>query len=111
MKIEPWHKIVKLRPGLAEGVLEMKDLAADLHAVHEGKATKDYLDPKSFFELTYPTVHVGFCTTSTSSAKKEDNYFHTASFKLSFSHFRTWSHGCPGGGNFECSLSYLKLFL
>ena len=58
MKIEPWHKIVKLRPGLAEGVLEMKDLAADLHAVHEGKATKDYLDPKSFFELTYPTQNV-----------------------------------------------------
>ena len=58
MKIKPWHKIVKLRPGLAEGVLEMKDLAADLHAVHEGKATKDYLDPKSFFELTYPTQNV-----------------------------------------------------
>jgi hypothetical protein len=58
MTIKPWHKIVQLRPGLAEGKLEMKDLAADLHAVHEGKASKEYLDPSSFFELTYPTQNV-----------------------------------------------------
>ena len=58
MKLKPWHEVVELRPGLTEGMLEMKDLAADLHAVHEGKATQDYLDPTSFFELTYPTQNV-----------------------------------------------------
>lgn len=58
MKMKPWHEIVELRPGLTEGLLDMKDLAADLHAVHEGKATQDYLEPQSFFELTYPTQNV-----------------------------------------------------
>ena len=48
----------KTETRIIEGVLQMKDLAADLHAVHEGKATNDYLDPKSFFELTYPTHNV-----------------------------------------------------
>ena len=58
MAIKPWHEIIELRPRLANGLIEMKDLAADLPAVHEGKATEDYLNPSSFFELTYPTQNV-----------------------------------------------------
>ena len=51
MKMKPWHQIVELRPGLAEGRLDMKDLAADLHAVHEGKAVEDYLDSEAEIEV------------------------------------------------------------
>jgi len=58
MSMKPWHKSVQLRPSLESGQLQLKDFAADLHAVHQGKGSSDYLDPNTFFGQTQPTQTV-----------------------------------------------------
>ncbi len=51
----PWREIVDPHHDVAENRFEQAEYAADLHAVHEGAADRQYLDPQTFFARTYLT--------------------------------------------------------
>ena len=55
-RIEPWHRVVRLKDELRSGALSLAEFAADLHEVTLGEGRRTvYEDPASFFALTYPT--------------------------------------------------------
>jgi len=56
MALKPWYNVVTPREDLREGrPLDASEFAAHLELVRDGKAPKDYTDPKTFFERTYMT--------------------------------------------------------
>jgi hypothetical protein len=52
--IQPWHKVVKLRPDVETGELTLAMFAADLYDVVMQTAKPLYRDAKEFFTLTFP---------------------------------------------------------
>lgn len=55
-KLEPWHKLVRLKDELRTGELTLAEFAADLHEVVLSRGKRPiYEDPRQFFALTYPT--------------------------------------------------------
>lgn len=56
MALKPWYNVVTPRADLREGrPLDASEFAAHLELIRDGKAPKDYTDPKTFFERTYMT--------------------------------------------------------
>lgn len=56
MKLKPWYTVVTPREDLRDGKpLDAAEFAVHLDKVRDGKAPKDYQDPRQFFEKTFLT--------------------------------------------------------
>ncbi len=55
MTMKPWREIAVPHRDVLEGTFQQSEFAADITAVHSGKAPREYLDTISFFERTYIT--------------------------------------------------------
>jgi predicted AAA+ superfamily ATPase len=53
--LKPWRQVVAPHTDVAKGNFLEAEFVADLHAVHTGKATTEYGDPKEFFARTFLT--------------------------------------------------------
>jgi predicted AAA+ superfamily ATPase len=53
--MKPWREIAVPHPDVLEGTFQQSEFAADLTAVHTGKAGREYQDAAAFFERTYIT--------------------------------------------------------
>jgi predicted AAA+ superfamily ATPase len=53
--MKPWREIVVPHPDVLEGTFLQSEFAADLTAVRDGKATREYQDAAAFFERTFIT--------------------------------------------------------
>jgi uncharacterized protein len=53
--MKPWREIVVPHRDVLEGTFLQSEFAADITAVHTGKATRDYQDAAAFFERTFIT--------------------------------------------------------
>src|SRR5205085_6486132 len=55
-KLKPWYDVVELREDLRENrPLDASEFAVHLDQIRDGRAPKDYADPRRFFERTYVT--------------------------------------------------------
>ena len=58
-KLKPWYTVVTPREDLREGKpLDAAEFAVHLGKVRDGRAPKDYQDPKQFFEKTFLTKNM-----------------------------------------------------
>jgi len=55
MSLKPWREIIVPHPDVLKGTFQQSEFAADLTAVHTGKATAEYGDAKAFYERTFIT--------------------------------------------------------
>lgn len=53
--MKPWREIAVPHRDVLEGTFLQSEFAADISAVHSGKATTEYQDPVAFFERTFIT--------------------------------------------------------
>ncbi len=53
--MKPWREIAVPHRDVLEGTFQQSEFAADITAVHTGKATAEYQDPAAFFDRTYIT--------------------------------------------------------
>jgi predicted AAA+ superfamily ATPase len=53
--MKPWREIAIPHTDVLKGTFQQSEFAADITAVHTGKATKEYQDAAAFFERTYIT--------------------------------------------------------
>jgi len=53
--MKPWREIIVPHPDVLKGTFQQSEFAADLTAVHTGKATAEYGDAKAFYERTFIT--------------------------------------------------------
>ena len=53
--MKPWREIAIPHTDVLKGTFQQSEFAADISAVHSGKATTEYQDAKAFFERTYIT--------------------------------------------------------
>ncbi len=53
--MKPWREIAIPHNDVLKGTFQQSEFAADISAVHSGKATAEYQDAKAFFERTYIT--------------------------------------------------------
>ncbi len=59
MSLKPWREIIVPHPDVLNGTFQQSEFAADLTAVHTGKATPEYGDAKAFYERTFITEGMG----------------------------------------------------
>lgn len=55
MTMKPWREIAVPHRDVLEGTFQQSEFAADMTAVHSGKATKEYQDASAFYERTFIT--------------------------------------------------------
>jgi uncharacterized protein len=55
MSLKPWREIAVPHADVLAGTFQQSEFAADITAVHTGKATREYKDPVAFFERTFIT--------------------------------------------------------
>ena len=55
MSLKPWREIIVPHADVLEGTFQQSEFAADITAVHAGKASPEYQDPSAFFERTFIT--------------------------------------------------------
>lgn len=55
MTLKPWREIAIPHPDVLEGTFQQSEFAADMTAVHRGKATPEYQDAAAFFQRTFIT--------------------------------------------------------
>jgi predicted AAA+ superfamily ATPase len=55
MNMKPWREIAVPHRDVLEGTFQQSEFAADITAVHTGKATKEYQDAAAFFDRTFIT--------------------------------------------------------
>lgn len=55
MSLKPWREIAVPHADVLEGTFQQSEFAADITAVHTGKATREYQDAAAFFERTFIT--------------------------------------------------------
>ena len=55
MSLKPWREIAVPHPDVLEGTFLQSEFAADITAVHTGRATREYQDAAAFFERTFIT--------------------------------------------------------
>src|SRR5438034_3646624 len=55
MSLKPWREIAVPHRDVLEGTFQQSEFAADITAVHTGKATRDYQDAAAFFQRTFIT--------------------------------------------------------
>lgn len=53
--MKPWREIAVPHRDVLEGTFQQSEFAADITAVHSGKATKEYQDAAAFYDRTYIT--------------------------------------------------------
>src|SRR5262245_25207357 len=53
--MKPWREIAIPHNDVLKGTFQQSEFAADISAVHSGKAATEYQDAKAFFERTYIT--------------------------------------------------------
>ena len=53
--MKPWREIAVPHPDVLEGTFLQSEFAADITAVHTGKATPEYQDASAFFQRTFIT--------------------------------------------------------
>ena len=53
--MKPWREIAIPHTDVLKGTFQQSEFAADITAVHSGKAPAEYQDAKAFFERTYIT--------------------------------------------------------
>ena len=53
--MKPWRELAIPHNDVLQGTFLQSEFAADMTAVHSGKATKEYQDPVAFFERTFIT--------------------------------------------------------
>ena len=53
--MKPWREIAVPHRDVLEGTFQQSEFAADITAVHSGKATKEYQDASAFFDRTFIT--------------------------------------------------------
>lgn len=53
--MKPWREIAVPHPDVLEGTFLQSEFAADITAVHTGKATQEYQDAAAFFQRTFIT--------------------------------------------------------
>src|SRR4051794_16754139 len=53
--MKPWREIAVPHPDVLEGTFQQSEFAADITAVHTGKATREYQDASAFFQRTFIT--------------------------------------------------------
>jgi len=59
MSLKPWREIIVPHPDVLNGTFQQSEFAADLTAVHSGRATPEYGEAKAFFERTFITEGMG----------------------------------------------------
>ncbi len=64
MSLKPWREIAVPHPDVLEGTFLQSEFAADITAVHSGKATREYQDAAAFFERTFITEGMRLLLTS-----------------------------------------------
>jgi uncharacterized protein len=55
MSNKPWREIAVPHRDVLEGTFQQSEFAADITAVHSGKATKEYQDASAFYDRTFIT--------------------------------------------------------
>ncbi|MGW8159015.1 MAG: ATP-binding protein [Desulfoprunum sp.] len=55
MTLKPWREIVVPHPDVLEGTFQQSEFAADITAVRNGQATREYQDAAAFFQRTFIT--------------------------------------------------------
>ena len=53
--MKPWREIAVPHRDVLEGTFQQSEFAADITAVHSGKATAEYQNPAAFFDRTFIT--------------------------------------------------------
>jgi predicted AAA+ superfamily ATPase len=64
MSPKPWREIIAPHADVLEGTFLQSEFAADITAVHTGKATREYQDASAFFDRTYITEGMRLLLTS-----------------------------------------------
>src|SRR5665213_3305540 len=64
MIMKPWREIAVPHKDVLEGTFLQSEFAADITAVRNGKAGKDYQDSVAFFQRTFITEGMGLLLTS-----------------------------------------------
>ena len=64
MSLKPWREIAVPHADVLKGTFQQSEFAADLTAVHSGKATREYQDAAAFFERTFVTEGMRLLLTS-----------------------------------------------
>ncbi len=64
MSLKPWREIAVPHTDVLEGTFLQSEFAADITAVHTGKATREYQDASAFFDRTYITEGMRLLLTS-----------------------------------------------
>src|SRR6266567_5098848 len=55
MSLKPWREVIVPHRDVLEGTFQQSEFAADITAVHTGKATREYQDAVAFFDRTFIT--------------------------------------------------------
>ena len=55
MSLKPWREVIFPHEDVREGMFQQAEFAADLSAVHDGRAGREYGEPQAFFERTFIT--------------------------------------------------------
>jgi predicted AAA+ superfamily ATPase len=66
MSLKPWREVIVPHPDVLSGTFQQAEFAADLTAVHSGKATPEYGDAQAFYERTFITEGMGRLLTQVS---------------------------------------------
>src|SRR5271167_3770226 len=53
--MKPWREIIVPHRDVLEGTFQQSEFAADITAVHTGKATREYQEASAFFDRTFIT--------------------------------------------------------
>ena len=64
MSLKPWREIIAPHADVLEGTFQQSEFAADITAVHTGKASVEYQDAAAFFDRTYITEGMRLLLTS-----------------------------------------------
>jgi len=64
MNLKPWREIAVPHQDVLEGTFQQSEFAADMTAVHSGKAMREYQDAAAFFERTFITEGMRLLLTS-----------------------------------------------
>lgn len=62
--MKPWREIAVPHPDVLEGTFQQSEFAADITAVHTGKASREYQDATAFFQRTFITEGMRLLLTS-----------------------------------------------
>jgi len=62
--MKPWREITVPHSDVLEGTFQQSEFAADITAVHTGKASREYQDASAFFERTFITEGMRLLLTS-----------------------------------------------